>query len=356
MISDQILTGASHIHWIPVVEFITQFRQSLFRDLNSFSIIFAKHDVVPSINSQILSLDIERTSFASIKNATLKQVRYSVVSHIDGGIRKRFNNKLLIPRHTSTETLSSRATPFFKPVKNLLEFIQSFRVIGLEFVRLNMLHDKIFPVLFTIVKHPLVAASNDAFVTRARHNKTLRLVIKDSESIIDHLVLNNRLCCLNSHSLAISDIHNTFIETLKVDFFLGFSKLIRILVRLNLKFFNGFLSRKLTHTWSINNRDGLERYTPSFFNIEFLTEARLGLQITEHSKIIRRIRWNTGDNTSTLLHRDARQRQAVNLFVSSKRCLKSLTNEFRTLEINEARILCAFLSQILEGHVASSTL
>ena len=57
-----------------------------------------------------------------------------VESLIDGGVRQRLDDELLIPRHTSAKASGAGAAPLLQPVNNNIELMLSLRVVGVKIV------------------------------------------------------------------------------------------------------------------------------------------------------------------------------------------------------------------------------
>ena len=106
---------------------------------------------------------------------------------------KRFNDELLVPRYSRTETGGSRAAPLFQPFEDQLELGLRLGVVGVELVGHDVILDLVFPSFFTVVEEPLVAESDDTLLTGTCDDLLLRLVVRNSGTIIDHLLSDDWL-------------------------------------------------------------------------------------------------------------------------------------------------------------------
>lgn len=87
-----------------------------------------------------------------------------VVSHVDGGIRKRFNQELGVARKSGTQTEASGDTPFLKPADGFFEGLEDSIMISVEFVRSDVVKDGVLPFFFTVSEVPLVNIRNNALI------------------------------------------------------------------------------------------------------------------------------------------------------------------------------------------------
>ena len=86
----------------------------------------------------------------------MEEVSNSVVSHIDGGIRKRFDKELGVARKTSTQTEVSGYTPFLEPFNSFFEALEDTVMVGVEVGRLDVVQDSVLPVFLAVLQVPLV--------------------------------------------------------------------------------------------------------------------------------------------------------------------------------------------------------
>jgi hypothetical protein len=109
MVTYQILAGASEIHGVPVLELIAEALECLLGDLATCRVSTLLEDVLPNIIIEVLSLETEGPwlTAVQVRVATLEEVRYGVVSHIDSGVGERLNEELSVPRELSAETSST---------------------------------------------------------------------------------------------------------------------------------------------------------------------------------------------------------------------------------------------------------
>lgn len=162
MVSDEILSRDSQVQRIPVLEVFSKNSQFIFR--NSASLVRSiQEDVIPGFTGQVFMRNVQKTSLSTFK-ITLDKVSNSVISHIDGRIRKRFNQELGVARKSGTQTEASRDTPFLKPANGFFEGLEDSIMISVEFVRSDVVKDGVLPFFFTISKIPLINIRNNTCI------------------------------------------------------------------------------------------------------------------------------------------------------------------------------------------------
>jgi len=290
MVSDEILGGDSQIQRIPVLEVFSEDSQFIFR--NSARLIRSiKEDVVPSVSGQIFMLDSEETSLSTFK-ITLDEVSNSVVSHVDGRIRERFDQELGVARKSSTQTEASGDTPFLKPADGFFEGLEDSIVISVEFVRSDMVEDLVLPFFFTVLEVPLINEGDNALISGSGDNFTFRFVVDQSFIGFDHLVSDQGLDILDLLTSVGANNEDTFIETLIVDEVLSLSQTVLITGTTDLEFFTSLQGREFTIAWNFDDFDRGEGKDPFVLEAELFSESRLVLEILKVDPIVGRV---TGD-------------------------------------------------------------
>ena len=104
-------------------------------------------------------------------------------------------------------------------------------------------------------------------------------------------------------------------------------KLDDIFVRLDLHLLDSMLGAKISHSWNIDERDGVEAFYPLKLDAHALAKTLLGLEISQHGEIVGRIRGHTGDDGSTLGHADSWKRKDVDEFIGGHWSLDLLADE-----------------------------
>lgn len=279
----------------------------------------------------------------------------SVVSHVNGGIRKRLNYKLIIPRQYGTKTTSSAAGPSSQPIKSLHKFILALWIVSLEVSTWHMILTEIFPFLFSICKEPLITQSNYTLITWSVHNFIFRLIIHLSKVVIKHVLSDNGLSFLNFHVVSNSHYHCSFIKAFHVNFILCLGQKVLVVLRLDLQIITDLDSRKVAETWDFYNGNGFIRHYPFIFYWKFLSKSLLLFKISEGGPVIRGIRGDAGYYACTFGHGDSEHGKSIDLFIRSKRCFEGNTNEFLSSDLGQHGVGTNFLCHILEGHVSSGS-
>jgi len=101
----------------------------------------------------------------------------SIERHVDGRIRKRFNNEFFVPWNNSTQTLSPGTSPFFQPINDNVEFLLSFFIVSLKVIRIQVFSDGLSPFILTIPQEPLIARSYDTDIFGFGDDFALWLVV-----------------------------------------------------------------------------------------------------------------------------------------------------------------------------------
>ena len=83
-----------------------------------------------------------------------------VVSHVDGRIRERLNEIVLIPSESRAEAKAARNTPFFEPVDGFVEALEIGIEVSVEVGRVDVIFHKLLPLFLTIGDVPLITVGN----------------------------------------------------------------------------------------------------------------------------------------------------------------------------------------------------
>lgn len=114
-------------------------------------------------------------------------------------------------------------------------------------------------------------------------------MVDNGVSTLKEHCLSFELGIFDLFSTELSNAHGTFIESLLVAKFLSFGKLISILPGRDFEFFTCLGSSHVSVSRNVDNGDGLEVFNPVLFDVEFLSQSLLGLEVVEHCKIIGRV-------------------------------------------------------------------
>ena len=77
-----------------------------------------------------------------------------------------------------------------------------------------MLPNFLFPLVFTIVKQPLVTEGDNARLASSSYDFLFRFVVRDSHAIVDHLLSNNWFSDFYLLSSTNSYLHHTLVKAL----------------------------------------------------------------------------------------------------------------------------------------------
>jgi hypothetical protein len=353
MVSDEILGRDSQVQRIPVLEVFSKNSQFIFGN-SAWLIRSIQEDIVPSFTGQIFMRNVQKTSLSTFK-ITLDKMSNSVVSHIDGGIRKRFNQELGVARKSGTQTEASRDTPFLKPANGFFEGLEDGIMISVEFIRSDVIEDGVLPFFLTVSEVPLINIRNNTLISRSGDNFAFRFIIDQGLIGFDHFVSDQSLDVLNLLSSIRTNNKDTFIETLIVDEFLGLSQMFLITRSVNLEFFTSLQGRKFTIAWDFDDFNRRERKNPFVLNVELLSEGRLVLEILKIDPIVRRIRRNGSDYTSTLIHADRKHGPQKDSFIRSKGGLEGSSQQVSTVNFSDAVQNGVFLGEVLESEVSGGS-
>jgi hypothetical protein len=120
-----------------------------------------------------------------------------VVGHVNSGVRQRLYQELGVPRELGAKTCGARASPLVEPLKGLFKLLLGLLIVTIEGCGLDVIHNEILPVFFSIGEEPLVAESNDAFISSTRYDFTFRLVVWASQTKIHKVLLDDGFSFLN---------------------------------------------------------------------------------------------------------------------------------------------------------------
>ena len=214
-----------------------------------------------------------------------------------------------------------------------------------------MLPNFLFPLVFTVVKQPLVTEGNNARLTSSSNDFLFRLVVRDSHSIVNHLLSNNWLSYFNFLTGRDSDLHHTLGETLLIAQVLCFFESVNFLVRLDFGLLDGELSTQVAHSWYVNEGNRIKALDPLKFDAHTLTKTLLFLKVSQHSVVIWSIRWHTSHNGCSFVHADCGKRKDVDMFVRGHRCLTLLSNKILTHDCGQTWVLEINFSHLLMSEV-----
>jgi hypothetical protein len=166
-------------------------------------------------------------------------MRYRVICHIDRRVRKRFNNKLLVPRNLGSKAIVSGATPFLDPFKGFDKCVFGNIKETLKFSFINEINDWLFPVFISVFKEPLITESHNTNITRSRNNFLLGFIVNFCLTIINHLLSDSILHVCHLRPFKLTNDKHSFIKSIKINLFLSFFKLLSIGMLLYLVFIAG---------------------------------------------------------------------------------------------------------------------
>mmetsp|Transcript_48565 Transcript_48565/g.77342 ORF Transcript_48565/g.77342 Transcript_48565/m.77342 type:complete len:222 (+) Transcript_48565:1274-1939(+) len=125
----EVLARHSEVHWIPKPKFALHLLQYVLLYLGSLRKRCIQEDIVEDVVSQILRFDAIWARFLARKIATLQYVRNGIVCHIDRAVRQGFDDELLIPWNSGTQSERPAASPLFQPTNSIAEGILETLVV-----------------------------------------------------------------------------------------------------------------------------------------------------------------------------------------------------------------------------------
>ena len=233
------------------------------------------------------------------------------------------------------------------------ELLLALIVVAVEVSRFNMSHNLVLPFFFSVVHHPLITESADAFISSSGNDLRLRLVVWDGITRGDHHLLDNNFGVLSFLAVAVTfDGHDTISESLQVALVFSFLKLVLIFRSLNLSRLNGDLSAHVAHAGDFDNGNRLEGLDP--FSLDFVVIGLL-LEVSKHDEIIGRVGGYACDDTGSLGHGDGGHGEGVDEVVFSEGSLKLLSNNLFSHDLSEARPFSLNLGELLVSESLSSS-
>lgn len=323
MIVDQILAGGTKVHWVEVLEVVLELRGLLQRERSAFGVLTRTQNIVPDLIGHVFRSDAKTTG-PSPEHVVVKQVRDSVVRHVDSRVRERFDQKFRVPRKLGPKSVRSSTRPLVQPVQNSLEPVSSLgkisvhlrqepdmksaRPLHVGMIVCNLLLRDGFPLVFSVVKVPLIDQGSHANIGASRNDFTLGFSVREGETGFDHLLADLWFGVFYRFALEIACTHDTVVEPLLVCQVFGFGKLLDVFLRLNLELRAESLGRHRAVLGGSQNRNRVDRspFWLDFVMLGFFAEIHIG------SVIIRRVGWDRSDYTSTLKRIQSRSSFHIN--------------------------------------------
>ena len=147
----------------------------------------------------------------------LKQMSNSVKCKIYCRIRKWFYNILVVKRQFGAQSKWSGTSPLLQPFYSINQIIMKSLTVTFE-LSFNIIQYFFLPFFITIIDVPLIAIWNDTLITRSWNDFGTWLIIFESQSIINHLFLDQIFSLWYFYAFIITNNHYTFMETFFITF------------------------------------------------------------------------------------------------------------------------------------------
>ena len=140
-----------------------------------------------------------------------------------------------------------------------------------------MLSNGFSPLIFAVLKEPLIASRNDTFVTRSRYNFSLWLVVWYRQSFVHEVLFYFWL--RNLDFLAFSDAYDqlSFVEAFLVSLILSLLQEVLVVLRFDSELLNEGDGSQSSKVWDLNDLDWRKRNAPFFLDAELVSELGLCL-------------------------------------------------------------------------------
>mmetsp|Transcript_96251 Transcript_96251/g.272069 ORF Transcript_96251/g.272069 Transcript_96251/m.272069 type:complete len:210 (-) Transcript_96251:42-671(-) len=197
-------------------------------------------------------------------------------------------------------------------------FVESVQLI------LDVCTHALRPIRVAVSQIPLVAHGDDTLVPGPGDHATLGLEIRKCLATFDQIAPDE---WLRVHDLLAGiwplEKHPR-IKSFLVNFLFRLGELVFLLVRADLQLFAQVRRSRVAilRMWYLDGLHHTERLTPILLDAELLAPIRPRLPIVEARIVVWRIRWDAGDDTGALFHRNRQHRQHVNGVKGGKRSLQ----------------------------------
>mmetsp|Transcript_115151 Transcript_115151/g.372178 ORF Transcript_115151/g.372178 Transcript_115151/m.372178 type:complete len:608 (-) Transcript_115151:326-2149(-) len=353
VILDEVTARAPEVHRVPETELPPHPVQELPLDAGVRRRLLAQAE---GVVEDLLRQGLWRHASGPLAvEATLKEVRHSVVGHVDRGVAEALDQPLLVPRQLAAQAEGPRARPVPEPADGVGDVVERGLAEHVE-VLLHVLADPLRPLLVAVLQVPLVAEGYDALVPGARHDTAFWLEVagrlpRSNEVLFDAL--------LDVHHLLAgvgADRQHARVEALHVDLLLRDREPVFLLVRADLQLLADVRGggRAEVRAGDLQDLDDVERLAPLLLDAELLAPVCPCLPVLQTRPIVRGLRRHARDDARALLHGYGQHGQGIDRVVRCQRRLQREAKELRAGLAQEAlRLRVLQLAQALVAHVQS---
>mmetsp|Transcript_18986 Transcript_18986/g.64402 ORF Transcript_18986/g.64402 Transcript_18986/m.64402 type:complete len:699 (-) Transcript_18986:775-2871(-) len=231
VVGDEVLGRNAQVHGVPVLELALEHRQLLLR--NAAARLGrerpAEEHVVEARVRQLGRFHAQGPrALAHNVALALEEVRDGVVGHVDGGVRERLDDPLVVPRQLRAEAEHARAGPLPEPAQRADKVLERLAAVGVEPRAADVAQGALAPRLLAVGDVPLVRHGHDALIAAAAHHLGLGLEVRQGRALGDHGRADERLGHLDARALVLPDDHDALVEALEVHLLLGRLELVGV--------------------------------------------------------------------------------------------------------------------------------
>mmetsp|Transcript_66053 Transcript_66053/g.157952 ORF Transcript_66053/g.157952 Transcript_66053/m.157952 type:complete len:222 (-) Transcript_66053:1837-2502(-) len=212
MVLNEVLAGNPQVHGVPELELFVHALQDLLLDLGLLRHGPLEEDVVPHLIRKVAWFDPLWAALRAINDTSLENMGNSVVGHVDGAVRQRFDQELLVPWNAGAKTEGTTASPLSKPGDGIQERFLDAIIVLPEVLACDVLLDLAAPLLLSVLEVPLVDRSNHTLVTTSGHDLLLWLRVQEGLAFVNHHLPELQLRLLHGRALERTGGHHTLVE------------------------------------------------------------------------------------------------------------------------------------------------
>mmetsp|Transcript_15980 Transcript_15980/g.48837 ORF Transcript_15980/g.48837 Transcript_15980/m.48837 type:complete len:780 (+) Transcript_15980:177-2516(+) len=334
VVRDEVLGRHAQVHGVPVLELALEVGQHVGGHVavRRGAAGAAEEDVVPDGLGERLRRHAGGAGARALHVAgALEQVRHGVVRHVDGRVRERLDDPVLVPGEQRAEAELARARPLAEPADAVLELALHVVVVAVEAPGLHVREHLLRPLGVVVAEVPLLRERHDALVARAGHDLGVRLPVGERRAGRDHLRADLRLGVLHRRAGVGPDDHNAVGEALEVDLVLGGGELVAVVgaphaeALAHLHGGGASVARDLD-----DGHDGEVHHV----RLDAVPRGvvRLVLELPQRGVVVGRVRGHRRDHAGALAHADGEQRERVHRLVGRLRAVERQPEEVPALD------------------------
>mmetsp|Transcript_1029 Transcript_1029/g.3689 ORF Transcript_1029/g.3689 Transcript_1029/m.3689 type:complete len:473 (+) Transcript_1029:738-2156(+) len=325
VVGKEVLSGGAHVHGVPEVELLAQLGQHGLLDAAVGGVGGAEEYVVVHLARHLLRRDPGAALRLAV-DVTLEEVRDRVVGHVDRRVAQRLDQPLLVAGQLRAQAVGTRAGPLVQPVDRPCQLLLR---LGVE--RLHLLQSLLggrLPLLVTVVEVPLVGDSDDALVSRAGDDLSVRLVEGRGKVVGDKLGDDGLLAVLDHLPSELADEHLALVESALVRLILGVEELLRVLGAGDLVLLVRSDGREVAERRLDDGLD-LDLGHPALLHAQVVPDLLLVLEELEVRVVIHRVARHARHHARALAHRHRGHGQHAHLAHCAERCVQLTADQLR---------------------------